>query len=165
MMAPVLAGFLAGALLVAIFAYAPNPQAARLIIPASAEEQDLIQKSNELDAVQAFMKKYPRAHVGIQNRDNFVVYNDQGDMTDAIPALTISYVSAPRTIFSIDEYRANQHLIRYENPSLWIVTALDGKVLDVTLRCGISYGEGTGFVDVIQGSDTAMQYLKRGFCQ
>jgi len=164
MMAPVLAGFFAGVLIVVLFAYTPNPQASRLIMPASAEEQDLVHKSNELDAVQAFLKKYQFAQVGLQNSDDFVVYDDKGSITDTIPALTISYVGSPHTVFSLEEYKENLHLIRYENPSLWIVMALDGRVLDARLRCAISYGEGTGFVDVIQGSDRAIQYLDRGFC-
>ncbi len=161
--APAIAGLVVGIGFIILLSAALNPPFSRFLTNVTSEEQVLMGKARQHEAVQLFLKKYPFAKEGVLNREPFVEYDDGGNITSLKPAITVGFHTTwPRTIITYEDVKVNNLLVRYEYPSLWVVMGLDGDIYNIKLRCGISYLESSGgMVGLVMGNDV-LEFLRSG---
>lgn len=125
--APVIAGLTIGIAFIFLLPAALNPPFSRFLTDVTPEEQVLLGKARQQEAMQLFLTKYSFAKEGIVNREPFVEYDDTGNISSSRPAVLVGYYTMwPRTIITYEDVKENNLLVRYERPSLAIEMGLEG---------------------------------------
>jgi len=154
---PVVAGLAIGIGFIVVLFIALNPPASRFLTEITPEEQVLIDKTKQQEAVQLFLAKYYFAKEGLVNREPFVEYDENGNIASSDPAITVGYVAPVRTIVVY----GGASLIRYEYPNLHVVIDLDGNIRETELRCRISYlGNPSGFTSSVIDQEDVLKLLR-----
>lgn len=140
---------------------APNTHFAGDVTQA---ERSLMIKAREEEAVQLFLKKYLYAQEGILNRESAIIYDDAGNVLGSTPAVTVIYRAPyPSTVVAYEDVKVNNHLIRYERPSLRIVIDMEGIVHEVNFFYFISYPDSiSGMGSLVSGNDIVLKFLHAG---
>ncbi|HEX7033720.1 MAG TPA: hypothetical protein VF172_12040 [Nitrososphaera sp.] len=154
---PVVAGLAIGIGFIVVLFVALDPPASRFLTDITPEEQALIDKARQQEAVRLFLANHYFAREGLVNRDPLVEYDENGNIASSDPAITVGYVAPARTTVVY----GGASLIRYEYPSLHVVIDLDGNVRQTELLCGISYlGNPSGFVSSVMGQEDVLKLLR-----
>jgi hypothetical protein len=126
---------------------------------------DLAAKARQHEPVKLFLKKFPFADSGIYQYGDLPLTDEVGNEMGSQFRTVFVYGGSTITRIEYEEVKANNLLVSYHYPSLWVTVDREGSLQEIELRCGISYlGNSGGMVGVVQGYDTVMDFLQARTC-